>query len=44
MKNQWLTKNFESRALGIPTPRVGIPDFVAKNEPVLPTIQPNLIA
>jgi len=44
MENQSLARNFSAHALGFPTRRVGIPDFVAKNEGVLPTIQPNAIA
>jgi hypothetical protein len=39
-----VTSNFAARALGIPTRRVGIPDFVVKNEGARRPIQRNVIA
>jgi hypothetical protein len=44
MENQLLTRNFALQALGFPTRRVGIPDFVAKNEVVHSAVEPNEIA
>lgn len=44
MGNQSLTRNFALGALGIPTCRVGDPDFVAKNEVGCPLVLSNAMA